>query len=199
MLQGGGTMPEIPETPVNAGLSVSYATHQLVETSYGAELVSGGKGPLYFGVLFLLSAPAVWYFTKNLNIDKGLKLAAWLFPLFAGAAPFAMYFVKKALAMSAQFDVIARDVRLSGVRFWGGLTIPLNEVMAVQTCYGGRTSSRQGGSWVKYELNLVRKEGDFVERICLLCHADGDLIQDQAQRIARIIQVEYVDNITGSA
>jgi len=186
---------EIPASPVDSGLSFSHATHRLVETTDGVALLPTRRGPLYFAIVaYLLVIPA-WFFTKDLDIDEGLKLAAWLFPVFAGTGPLILYVAMSKLGSKFVFDTLKREVRLTGLRFRGGVTVPLSEVVAIQTCCGGTTTTRESGSWCKYELNLVRRADSGIERVCILCHGKRDVIQEQARRIAERIGVKLVDNI----
>ncbi len=190
-------MEQIPETPLNPGYSFSHATHRLAQTMEGVALLPTRRGPLYFAVVAYVVAVAAWLLTRDLEIDKGLKLAAWLFPVFAGTGPLVLYAVMSKLGSRMVFDTMKREVRLRGIRFRGGVTVPLSEVAAIQTCHGGLETTRESGSWQKYELNLVRRQGDRMDRICLLCHGKGDLIREQGRRIADRIGVKFLDSTSG--
>lgn len=188
---------DIPREPVDIGFSTSHATHRLVERMDGLELVPGTRGPLYFGIFFLLLAPVAWYLTRDLDIPSGLKVGAWLFPIFAGTGPLIMFFVMRLIGARVVFDTMREEVRTSGIRL-GRRTIPMKSLRAVQTCYAGRTHG--DGSWEKYELNLVFDDDGAggaggPERLCVVCHSGRSVIERQARDIADKLRIDLIDCI----
>jgi len=182
--------PYIPREPVDIGISTSHVTHKLLERMGGLELVPGTNGPLYFGAFFLLLAPAAWYLTRELDIDSGLKLGAWLFPVFAGTGPLIMFFVMRMVGSRVVFDNLRDEVRTSGIRL-GRRAIPMKALLAVQVCYAGRTHG--DGSWDKYELNLVYDDAGAALRLCIACHAGHGVIERQARTIADKLRIDLMD------
>ena len=184
---------DISRRPVGSSSSTSFATHRLIERVEGLELRSGSNGPLYFGVFFLLLAPAAWYLTRDLEIDPGLKLAAWLFPLFAGTPTVIMYAVMRTLGSRVVFDTMAEEVRISGL-LTESLRFQMKDLIAVQTCYDGEARTRDS-SWQKFELNLVYDSGGAAVRRCILCHAARGVIESQARTIADRLRVDLIECI----
>jgi hypothetical protein len=102
---------DIPTTPVNPGFSSSHETHRLIETPRGLALEPTRRGPLHFALVAYAAAVPAWLLTKDLHIELGIKVAAWLFPVFAGTGPLIMYFVMAGLGARISFDTTAREVR----------------------------------------------------------------------------------------
>ncbi len=63
------------------------------------------------------------------DIDEGLKLAARLFPVFAGTGPLILHVAMSKLGSTIAFDTLKREIRLTGIRFRGSVRVPLPEVM----------------------------------------------------------------------
>ena len=105
--------------------------HPLRETPSGPAIVPTNF-PLYLGLFFAPFIPIAWYFTKDLDLDAGLKLAAWLLPLFAAAGSLVGWAVLHVLASRFIFNDIQRRLEFRGLRFSGQ-----NQRIAAN---GGRTS-----------------------------------------------------------
>lgn len=81
--------------------------------------------PFAPGLSFLPLVSIAWYFTKGLDIDPGLTLAAWLFPLMAAAGPLVGWVLLQGLASRFIFNQVHRRLEFRCLRFCGLEPIPL--------------------------------------------------------------------------
>ncbi len=198
--QGGelicSLMDDIPKDPAGTAFFSSFKTHSFVERDNGVGLVPS-NGPLYFALFFYALAPLAWHLTKGLEIDKGLKLAAWLFPLFAATGPLILWGFMIKFFGRFFFDLYRSELILTGFRFTGRKPIPFGDIWGVQTCYGGRKTTRNG-RYEKYELNLVLRGGGKISRIHLVGDPDRETIERQAERITARVPIQRFDHMDES-
>jgi len=143
---------------------------------------------------FFVLTPIAWLLTKDLRIDTGLKIAAVLFPLFAGGGPFILWLVLNKFGARIFFNLQSGTLQFNGFRFKHIGPIPIGDVIAIQSCYAGfELGTRRGSSsYQKYELNLVLRSGEKIKRINLLCHSVQDKITTQGKAIAKRIRVPFL-------
>ena len=184
----------IPEQPLEPSVYSEGPLHPLRDTPSGPGIVPTNF-PLYLGLFFMPFVAIAWYFTKDLDIDAGLKLVAWLFPLFAAVGPLVGWAVLQVLASRFIFNDVRRRLEFGGPRFRGQSPIPYADIVAIQVCYGGEKTFGLSSERHKvdvYELNIVFRQAGSVERLNLLCHGAGELLADQGRRIAKLVGVPFV-------
>ncbi|MFC1587269.1 hypothetical protein ACFL54_03070 [Planctomycetota bacterium] len=194
-------LKDIPTTPVSSGFSTTFSSHVLVENRDGIGIVPT-KGPLIFGLFFVCLTPVCWMLTRNLDIEDGLKLAAVLFPLFTGCGPLILWGIIKKFGSRFFFNRRSQQLQFSGLRFTQTAPIPLADIIAIQICYGGYEHSSAGSdspSYHKYEFNIVLKKNGDLQRRNLLCHANSASLELQGRKIAKHLNIEYINSIKDSA
>lgn len=190
-------MDSIPLDPAGTAFFFDFPTHSFVERENGVGLVPSKK-PLYFALFFYSLVPVVRYLTKGLDITPGLKLAAWLFPALTATGPFILWIIMIKFFARFFFDIYQRALILKGFRFKGERRIPFNRISGIQTCYGGYMRTTTNALYEKYELNVVIKQGEKIDRIHLVGHASRKKIEQQAMKITEKIPVRYFDHIDES-
>ncbi len=189
-------MAAIPMEPTGSALFLNFKSHSFVEKDNGVGLTPS-NGPLYFALFFYALAPLAWHLTRGLDIDKGLRLAAWLFPLFTATGPLILWVVMTKFFARFFFDLYRNELILTGFRFKGMKPIPFGDILGVQTCYGGLKKTKDG-SYEKYELNVVLKKGGKISRIHLVGYPDRETVERQTERIAARIPVRRFDHMDES-
>jgi hypothetical protein len=188
---------QVPSEPLEPTVYSEGPMHPLYESSSGL-VMRPSDFPLYLG---LGLAPLIflgWYFTRNLDIDKGLKLVAWLFPLFASLGPLVGWVLMRVLASRFFFNAVGRRLEFRGPRFRSAGPIEFSDMVGIQVCYGGQkrfsTDVNSHSKYIAkvYELNVAYRRGDAIERINLLCHAGRDILISQAQKIAALVGVQCI-------
>jgi hypothetical protein len=184
----------IPEQPLEPAIYSEGALHPMRKSASG--LVMGPTNTaLYLGLGCSPLIFIAWYFTKDLDIAPGLKLAAWLFPVFATVGLFVAWALTHILASRFVFNTVLRRVEFHGLRFRGQAPIPFAHLVAVQTCYGGEKTFGESGRHHKvdvYELNLVLRQNGPIERLNLVCHGEGGPLVKQGRQIAELVGVPFV-------
>lgn len=101
------SIEQIAQDPLQPSVYSEGPMHPLREVPNGL-LFKPSDFPLYLGLIIAPLIAIAWYATRNLNIDEGLKLAAWLFPLFASIGPLVGWAVMQVLATRFFFNSASR-------------------------------------------------------------------------------------------
>ena len=192
---------DIPSDPLPVSIYTREPTHVLDEGFDEVRIRSklGGCGPLIFAALFYVAAFLAWLLTKDLEIDKGLKLAAWLLCLFAATGPLLMWCISRLLSSDMRFDLRANRLRLRGMVRWRIMPeIPFSEIAALQTCYGG-VREPNGSKYHAFQLNLVIRRGRTPERFNLLECGDYEFLAAMARKISGATGIPHLDHVDPGA
>jgi hypothetical protein len=188
---------QIPSKPLEPTVYSEGPMHPLYELSSGL-VMKPSDFPLYLGLGLAPLIVVGWYVIRNLDIDKGLKLVAWLFPLFASLGPLIAWVLMRVLASRFFFNAAGRRLEFRGPRFRGAGPIAFSNMVGIQVCYGGQkrfstdVNSHSKYTAKVYELNVAYRRGDTIERINLLCHGGRDILISQARKIAALVGVPCI-------
>lgn len=191
-------MREIPTEPLKPSVCSEGTFHPLRETSFGL-VFEPSRFPLWFGIAMSPLVPVAWNLASGLGIDPGLKLAIWLFPLFAATGSLVGWMLMRLVFARIRVDVRNRRIDFGGLRFRGEESVSLDQLVAVQVCYGGVITFKtgQGSSSLPqevpvWELNLAVTENEDLRRVNLFCHGQGKILLEQGRTIARRLDLPLV-------
>lgn len=189
---------EIPSAPLRPEWCSSRAGHRLVEARDRLALRPTVVHEAGFSAFcFAVGGIGLYLFATDGALPMMIFGWVWLIGLsFIGLAVLTIAALRLKYGMRADFDLMSRELRISGSRFPGGAVIPLSDVLAVQVCPGQKvvhSDSFLPPSYRTYEMNITWRDDDKISRLCLCNHGGVKRMRRQAERIAARLGVKLID------
>ena len=111
-----------------------------------------GRNAAVVSVAFL---PLLLFLCHHFSLDKGLWIAAALFPLFAAGGFMVAHIGYAKFGTRVVLDTREKKILISGLRHANRPGIPFGNVQAIQLLDAGTKHAPKAGAWHAYQINLV--------------------------------------------
>jgi hypothetical protein len=144
-----------------------------------------GRNAALVSVAFL---PVLLYLCHLFSLDKGLWLAASLFPLLAAGGFLVGHIGYSRFGTRVVLDSSKKKILISGLRHANRPDIPFESVQAIQLLDAGTKHAPKAGAWHAYQINLVLKDK---LRYNLLDSGSKKQLDHIGEQIAQCLKVPF--------
>ena len=179
---------------VNTSLSSSSNAHRLVQPGSGVLLLEPDFSLARPGLGILLLSPVIFLLIRHYSNDHQLLVWGTAAPWFAGVPLIIQSLIARAVGIRMRFDRDRGEIKITGVRFRGGVDYAINEVREIQFCSGGTRGGGHNGHWESFQLNLlVNRQGE-ISHVNVLDNGGERQLRDISRRIAEFLEVPFYDD-----